>query len=509
MKWRVNFTIKNCNFNLIGKIVETFISYIPKKDGRQLFREWIFDYSDGTFIAYVPVDVIEEVTGWIRDKVIQNPEWADELHRECEKLNRDYYSFAKEILTKNIPALSNADLINLYSSLRRHQSESHGYAVSTTWFLESDGEIYSNYLRKKLDELLKNKGVQDPYILAEYFTLLTSPTKENMAQEEQLDFLNLLKKIKSIQNAYNLFRQYEPGQEMFNLLPQDIQAEINQYFNKWKWTPYGYTGPAYDLNYYLQLIKETLVNLSDIDAVIAEETNRHPKLKKDQEELLVKLNMPAQLNHLFAVARDMIWLKDFRKYCIWHGHYVLDFLTKEIAKRLYITHKQANHFLPDEIGPALMNNTFDEHILNERIRHCAMRGTENGIEIFYGTEANKLIEGLDVEEVKVDVSEGWKGTTACPGEVEGAVKIVHSVEDIDKVEKGDIMIALTTYPSFLPAMKRAAAIVTEDGGITCHAAIVAREFRIPCVVGAKKITQLLKDGEKIKVDATRGTVKKI
>jgi len=78
-----------------------------------------------------------------------------------------------------------------------------------------------------------------------------------------------------------------------------------------------------------------------------------------------------------------------------------------------------------------------------------------------------------------------------------------------KVKDGDIMLAITTYPALVSAMKRAGAVVTEDGGITCHAAIVARELKIPTVVGAKKITSVLQDGDLVQVDATNGIVKKL
>ena len=76
-----------------------------------------------------------------------------------------------------------------------------------------------------------------------------------------------------------------------------------------------------------------------------------------------------------------------------------------------------------------------------------------------------------------------------------------------KMEKGNIMVAHTTFPALIPAMKKAAAIVTDDGGITCHAAIVARELKIPCVVGTKIATQVLKDGDLVEVDADKGIVK--
>ncbi|MDI6815220.1 MAG: phosphoenolpyruvate synthase, partial [Dehalococcoidales bacterium] len=98
------------------------------------------------------------------------------------------------------------------------------------------------------------------------------------------------------------------------------------------------------------------------------------------------------------------------------------------------------------------------------------------------------------------------GTPASPGMASGPVKIVYDASQIDKVERGDILVAEMTTPDFVPAMKRAAAIVTERGGRTAHAAIVSRELGIPCVVGAEQAMATLTDGQIITVDGSQGKV---
>ncbi|MFH1651447.1 MAG: phosphoenolpyruvate synthase [Chloroflexota bacterium] len=98
------------------------------------------------------------------------------------------------------------------------------------------------------------------------------------------------------------------------------------------------------------------------------------------------------------------------------------------------------------------------------------------------------------------------GSPASPGIAAGKVKIVPDPSQIDKVLKGDVLVAEMTTPDFVPAMKRAAAIVTDRGGRTAHAAIVSRELGIPCVVGAEKATATLKDGQGITVDGSTGNV---
>ena len=99
-----------------------------------------------------------------------------------------------------------------------------------------------------------------------------------------------------------------------------------------------------------------------------------------------------------------------------------------------------------------------------------------------------------------------KGLAASPGVASGPVKLYREEESLDVVKKGDILVTVMTSPDMVPAMTRAAAIVTDEGGMTCHAAIVARELGTPCIVGSHDATSLLKDGMVITVDGARGIV---
>jgi len=98
------------------------------------------------------------------------------------------------------------------------------------------------------------------------------------------------------------------------------------------------------------------------------------------------------------------------------------------------------------------------------------------------------------------------GLGAAPGIATGIVRIINSGRDLDKVSQGDIMVTKMTMPDMVPGMKRAGAIVTDEGGMACHAAIVSRELGCPAVVGTKKATSVLKDGMEITVDGGKGLV---
>ncbi len=99
------------------------------------------------------------------------------------------------------------------------------------------------------------------------------------------------------------------------------------------------------------------------------------------------------------------------------------------------------------------------------------------------------------------------GLGASPGTASGTARVLESAADAGRLADGDVLVTHMTAPDWAAVMRRAAAIVTETGGMTCHAAIVARELGIPCVVGAADATALVRDGEAVEVDATAGQVR--
>jgi len=99
------------------------------------------------------------------------------------------------------------------------------------------------------------------------------------------------------------------------------------------------------------------------------------------------------------------------------------------------------------------------------------------------------------------------GLGASPGVVSGAVRIVHKLDHLDQVQEGDVMVTEMTMPDMVPAMKRASGIVTDEGGMTSHAAIISRELGVPAVVGTGNGTRLLNDGQNVTLDGDKGTVR--
>ena len=99
-----------------------------------------------------------------------------------------------------------------------------------------------------------------------------------------------------------------------------------------------------------------------------------------------------------------------------------------------------------------------------------------------------------------------RGLGASPGLVSGTVKVIKELDELDKILDGDILVTTMTTPDMVPAMKRANGIVTDEGGVTCHAAIISRELGIPCVSGTGEATSVLKENTKVTIDGKKGIV---
>jgi pyruvate,water dikinase len=110
---------------------------------------------------------------------------------------------------------------------------------------------------------------------------------------------------------------------------------------------------------------------------------------------------------------------------------------------------------------------------------------------------------------KTDLVQGVVASQGLKNLYRAKARIVLAPADAAKVKNGEFLVATMTSPDYLPAMNKAAGFITDEGGLTCHAAIVAREMNKPCVIGTKIATKVFRDGDLVEVDAKRGIVRKL
>lgn len=204
------------------------------------------------------------------------------------------------------------------------------------------------------------------------------------------------------------------------------------------------------------------------------------------------------------------YLVDLMQYIVFYRTHRTDMLNKAtyayiprlemLADTFNLTYQELLHCMPEEITQRKIP---PKKILQERIRAHSMVVADGAVRCVVGEDMLKIQECLK-EDVQ-DVS-SLTGTVASQGKISGPVKIIRGPEDFAKFVAGDIVVANMTTPDMMPILRKAGAFVTEEGGITCHAAIVSRELKKPCIIGTKIATKVLKDGMLVEVDADKGVV---
>jgi phosphoenolpyruvate synthase/pyruvate phosphate dikinase len=177
-----------------------------------------------------------------------------------------------------------------------------------------------------------------------------------------------------------------------------------------------------------------------------------------------------------------------------------------VAERLGLNMEEAKYTYIDELPGMLSDRAkVDRGALQERKSFVLVINTLEGYQMVMGNDAKQVFEA--VFKAKDIPQDEIKGTIASAGKARGRVKIIRKIHDMVNMAQGDVLVASMTRPEMLPAMKKAAAIVTDEGGVTCHAAIVSRELGIPCIIGTKIATNAFKDGDEVEVDAGAGMVR--
>jgi phosphohistidine swiveling domain-containing protein len=191
--------------------------------------------------------------------------------------------------------------------------------------------------------------------------------------------------------------------------------------------------------------------------------------------------------------------------------YLLDEKIESSLKKLLAKNKQAKnlvHFLNvNEAISILKNKNFDlNHVIARQTGYILFnKNFYTNLSFSKFCSQNKFInqeKGIGILKNNI-----IKGAIGYKGLATGKVKIIIKKNDLLKIKSGDILVTIMTNASFIPFLKRAKAFITDEGGITCHATIIARELKKPCIIGTRNATKVLHDGNMVEVDANNGIVK--
>jgi phosphohistidine swiveling domain-containing protein len=197
------------------------------------------------------------------------------------------------------------------------------------------------------------------------------------------------------------------------------------------------------------------------------------------------------------------YLKDYYKYMSNKIIYSLEPLFAEIATRTNTTIEYIKELDDNEVSELLQGTHLDSRYLAERARHNTMLAFDGHFDMHVGDEADQFEKNYLVLQTDAKV---FTGRVASKGHARGVARIVRSSNEFNKLQQGDVLVVINTTPDYVPILKLACAIVAEEGGVTAHVSVVSREFGLPAVVGLPRITEIIKDGDIVDVDAEKGIV---
>ena len=340
----------------------------------------------------------------------------------------------------------------------------------------------------------------------EWFVALTAPDEKSREAEQHDEFLKIAIMIENDDYHKKLFLQKSPAGIAAGLR-EPLKSRVEKYYEEyapvsalWVGEPKPFSQLVSDLTHYLKQGKSPSEELERLE-------NEFKQKQREKERLAERLGIDEKHARLFKVFGGFMITKLYRRYAQLRSNYRLRPVFGEIASRSGISEKRARFMLTPEYKKLLVGSEFDVNVLAEREKFCALYAEEGTEEVFTGSGAAALSEKTAQ---KIDYAVGeLRGQCACLGKAVGRVKIILGPADMSKMNEGDVLVAIATNPDVVPAMKRASAIVTEQGGVTCHAAIVSRELGVPCVIGTKIATKVLRDGEMVEVDAGKGIVRRL
>ncbi len=333
-------------------------------------------------------------------------------------------------------------------------------------------------LEEKLKEIIRIKFGEDR---TDIFQTLTTPQELSAVQERELDILKI------------------------STLPSKQRDKaVKEHLKKFAWLKNSaYSGDFYN---YKDLLGE-IRKIKNSKQALSEYTVKLKEQKKEFNKYFDSLGDNEK--EFVIVLLKSINFRSWRTERFYFNAFKLDDLFKHLGENLGLeNYKDIFYFTPPEILNVLKQKKFaDSQPIKERKIGYVMVSDKSSTRIYSGKATIKFKKRVNVKEKIESKFDKLSGQIAYTGKIFGKVRIIINKKDLTKVEDGEIIVTEMTTSDFVPALKKAKGIVTNEGGITCHAAIIARELKKPCIIGTKIATQILKNGDEVEVDANKGIVK--
>lgn len=288
-----------------------------------------------------------------------------------------------------------------------------------------------------------------------------------------------------------------------------IDKEAIKLSNDYGWVPFGYDGPVFwGSQYFVRLIKKDKFGLSALRNKLRIIDEKEQKEIAQVKALKQKHQLTDKQLRLIEIMHHLTLWTDERKKLEFQLHYFYSRIINQLGRQFGATYKQLKYLFVEELSDLEKNRDKLFALAEWRINNALAYKTKTGIKgkFMSQKELSKLL--LELSDAKQ--TNEIKGMVASRGKQDkyrGKVRIVLNSIDSKKIAKGDFLVTAMTTPDFIHGMKKALGYITDEGGVTSHAAIVARELDKPCIIGTKNATKVLHDGDMVEIDMKTGVVK--
>lgn len=448
-------------------------------------------YSEGKMRVCWPENKLKKIGKIAFSQLVADPKTMEKNRQIFGSKAGKLLAFLQKVFLKNF---SNTEIVRIYNKYCELYKDACLYGEPFPFAVY---EELASHLEKILAKAVKNEKER-----LRLFTILISPTEYSFINREEKELEQIVDWIRPQKNLSQSFKQNKYA--LLETLRKNppAMAKIQFHQKKYFWTGYDYYGSVLDLGFFIQRIKERLESPRTKSVQVLEQLKA--KQERIFEELIAKKQISPKDMELFIAAQQATLLLDFKKEKLCQAHYKINQLLEKAATKNGIPSNDLLFSTKDELSGFLAGK-LDKRILEKRRTKGAFYYSKNGKFAFTGNDAEKIIHYLESKKKK-PVRE-ISGICASPGTLVGRARLIKTASEIKNIRKGEILVTGMTTPDYLIAMKKAAAIITDEGGMTCHAAIVSRELGIPCIVGTQNATQALHTGDLVELHAVNGLVK--
>ncbi len=439
---------------------------------------------------------ITECGDFILNRLLYEKGFFRKKDKEWRKIQRKLLALLDEIDQENIQGLSNGELSSTYERFCDVNTEfwDVGMVIEPLYFSLDPA------LREKISEKLKQKGEQKKF--AQILAALTTPSKPTFLSKAEEEFCAIATEAAKRPELASMISEKGSAK---SLLEQDVwfAKKMGQYAKKWFWIQNGYEKTR-------RLAAEDFAKkMCGEWPACANQPRPLEDIKANRRKAMRELGPDAELEKLVELANYFAVFQDDRKELMMRMTGTLDALLAEAGRRMCVPFEMMQHTVPAEVLAGLEGKPPAKKVLDERMAYSLSVATDGGMEVFGGREAERKLAEIVGTQAPLSEIEEVRGTCASPGRAIGTVKVVVNIKDGGKFGDNDVLVTSMTQPDYVPLMKRASAVVTDIGGVTCHAAIISRELGKPCIIGTKIATKVFKDGDLVEVKADHGVIRKI